>query len=123
MSTNAIPPWSQEDPDDNFAAGALSARQVAMYNAIDSVEDLLGNFDQDAGPDGAHYFPASPWANQGIKCANCVAFMGVAHACHWVDGDIDPNGICKLWIIPQNLIDPEMTTGRPTAPDMNQGGN
>lgn len=101
-----------EMTEDEIGMDGLSARQVAMYRAIDAVEDLLGDFDQDAGPDGAHYSDASPWAADGLKCANCVSYMGVARSCHWVEGDIDPNGICKLWIIPEGLIAPG---GSPSA--------
>ena len=93
------------NPHDGEMAG-LSTRQEVQYVALDKVEDLLGQWDQSEGADGAHYGP-SPWASRGIRCENCVAYMNSAHACHWVEGEIAPNGICKLWIIPENLITPE----------------
>lgn len=98
MSTN--PPTEPSD--------VLSTRQDATYQALDKVEDLLGQWDQGEGADGAHYVPASPWAARGIACRNCIAYMDPARACHWVEGTIEPEGICKLWIIPEALITPEV---------------
>ena len=92
-------------PDENM--GTLSTRQEAQFAALDKVEDLLGPWDQGEGANGAHYVPASPWADRGIRCGNCIAYMDPAYACHWVAGRIEPEGICKLWIIPENLITPE----------------
>jgi hypothetical protein len=102
MSTNT--PAMPDPDDDSMGAGILTPKQVAMYEAIDKVEDLLGGFEQDAGPDGAHYSDVSPWAAQGIRCANCISYMNTARACHWVEGEIKPDGICKLWVIPGSLI-------------------
>lgn len=82
----------------------LNARQQAQYEATDKVEDLLGPWSQDAGADGAHYADESPWKADGLKCANCVAYIPMANACHWVEGQIMPDGICKLWIIPEQAI-------------------
>ena len=106
MSTNQ--PAMPEADDDGMGEGILTPKQVAMYEAIDKVEDLLGGFEQNAGPDGAHYSDASPWAAQGIRCENCIAYMNPARACHWVEGRIEPQGICKLWVIPGSLIAAEI---------------
>lgn len=92
------------EDDDSFGAGILTTRQELMYRALDGVEDAIGSWEQDAGADGAHYSPVSPWVAQGIKCSNCIAYMNPAYACHWVEGRIEPDGICKLWIIPESLI-------------------
>ena len=60
-------------------------------------------YDQTNGPDGAHYAAPSPFAAHGMVCANCVFYEG-GRQCELVAGDIDPGAICKLWIIPGNLI-------------------
>lgn len=77
----------------------LTTRQIAHYEATEEVVELFGEFTQDHGPDGAHYMEASPFPN--LVCANCVAYMSAARACEWVEGEIAPEGLCKLWIIPE----------------------
>lgn len=80
----------------------LTARQIAHYDATEDVVELFGEFSQDTGPDGAHYVEASPFPE--INCANCVAYMSAARACEWVEGEIAPAGVCKLWIIPESRM-------------------
>jgi hypothetical protein len=38
-----------------------------------------------------------------LICANCVYFIG-GGACEIVAEKIEPEAICKLWIIPEELI-------------------
>ena len=78
----------------------LTPRQKEMVDGYVEVEELFGAFDQGIGPDGAHYVAASPFAAEGLLCQNCVFYRG-PRGCGIVSGDIDPNGICKLWVIPQ----------------------
>jgi signal peptide peptidase SppA len=78
----------------------LTPRQKEMVDGYVEVEELFGPFDQGIGPDGAHYVAASPFAAEGLLCQNCVFYRG-PRGCGIVSGDIDPNGICKLWVIPQ----------------------
>lgn len=85
-------------PDMGEDRSLVTARQIAQYEALESVVEVFGEFTQDIGPDGAHYVPESPFPE--INCANCVAYMSAARACEWVEGDIAPEGVCKLWIIP-----------------------
>ena len=56
----------------------------------------------------------SPFAGDGMVCANCVFYAG-PRACEIVSGDIAPEGVCKFWIIPERLLEesPEMEEGRP----------
>ena len=77
----------------------LTPRQKEMVDGYSEVEELFGPFDQGIGPDGAHYVAASPFAAEGLLCQNCVFYRG-PRGCGIVSGDIDPNGICKLWVIP-----------------------
>ena len=82
---------------------ALTPRQKALYESLESVAETFGLFDQSTGPDGAHYVAASPFASEGMVCSNCVFFVG-GRGCEIVQGDIDPGAICKLWVIPGELI-------------------
>ena len=83
----------------------VTLRQKLQYDATESLVERLGRFDRSTGSEGAHYVDGddNPFVAEGMICANCVAFRG-GRACEWVEGDISPNGICKLWIIPQDLM-------------------
>jgi hypothetical protein len=83
----------------------LSERQKRLERSLDIVVADMGAFDQSAMGDGAHYADGdeNPFRNEGMICGNCVAFKG-NRMCRWVAGDIDPLGICRLWIIPQDAI-------------------
>ena len=79
----------------------LTPRQKELVDGYMEVEELFGPFDQSTGPDGAHYVAESPFGSEGLLCQNCVFYRG-PRGCGIVSGDIDPNGICKLWVIPSN---------------------
>lgn len=80
-----------------------TARQNLQYDLTEAVVNTFGKFSQDAKSEGAHYAPENPFVAQGLKCSNCFFFEG-PQGCEVVDGVIDPNAICKLWIIPNELI-------------------
>lgn len=92
-------PMASEVEDDVLEL--LTPRQKELVDGYSEVEELFGQFDQGIGPDGAHYVAASPFASEGLLCQNCVFYRG-PRGCGIVSGDIDPNGICKLWVIPSN---------------------
>jgi signal peptide peptidase SppA len=81
----------------------LTPRQKEMVDSYCDVEEIFGMFKQDSSPDGAHYSAVSPFASSGLLCQNCVFYRG-PRGCGLVEGDIDPNAICKLWVIPGSLI-------------------
>ena len=97
----------------------VTPRQKAMYHAVEGVAELFGKFDQGTGPDGAHYVAESPF--DGMVCSSCVFYEG-ARGCEVVDGDIAPEGVCKLWIIPEALMPGAESEGtdttEPVRPDM-----
>jgi len=86
----------------------LSPRQFAMYEFYEKLAEEFGMFTQGIGANGAHYVAESPFASEGMVCSNCVLFEG-GRKCEAVEGDIAPNGICKLWVIREDLlgIEPE----------------
>ena len=79
----------------------LNERQSDQAESYCEIVMEYGQFDQSSGPDGAHYGGASdnPFKSDGLKCSSCVFFED--GACHLVSGQIDPDGVCKLWIIPE----------------------
>lgn len=91
----------------------MNARQVLMYEALEDIVETVGAFQKDIGADGAHYVDAAsnPFASEGMVCANCAFYQG-PRACELVAGEIDPAGICKLWVIPERLL----TMNQPEAP-------
>jgi hypothetical protein len=81
---------------------ALSERQQDL--AEDYAESVMkyGMFKQDASANGAHYFAKNPFAAEGIKCGNCIFFNEETSQCVIVEGTIADEGVCKLWIIPED---------------------
>lgn len=93
----------EDEVDDETTA--LVPRQVAIYETFKKIAERFGLFDQSTGPDGAHYVAESPFAAEGMVCANCVFFRG-GRKCEIVAGDIAPEAVCKLWVIPGQLLTP-----------------
>lgn len=83
----------------------LKPRQQMQYEVLESVAEKYGKWDQTAGANGAHYAPAAanPFKEQGMICANCIFYEG-GRGCEIVSGTIEPEAICKLWIIDESLI-------------------
>lgn len=81
----------------------LNERQCAQKEAIEVVVEAFGLFDQGSGANGAHYMAPSPFAADGLACASCTFYEG-SRACEVVSGDIAPDSVCKLWIIPADLL-------------------
>ena len=82
----------------------LTPRQKLQYSETEAIVEAFGQYDQSTGSEGAHYAPGdgNPFKPE-LMCAKCVFFEG-GLACEVVSGEIDPEGICKLWIIPESLI-------------------
>jgi HK97 family phage prohead protease len=81
----------------------LLPRQAALYEMYEKVSEVFGMWNQGGGADGAHYVAESPFAADGLICANCVFYEG-GRGCEIVAGDIAPAGICKLWVISERLV-------------------
>ena len=81
--------------DDDYLA-SLNARDLATAEAYESIAEEIGEWPQGA----AHYMTANPFADNGIKCGNCVFFEGGEGRCYIVQGEIAANAACKLWVIP-----------------------
>ena len=83
------------DPDD-----VLNPRQKCQYEAFEWIAEKFGKWDKGSEDNGAHYMEAedNPFKKDGMICANCVFYEG-GQGCEIVSGTIDPNALCKLWII------------------------
>jgi len=90
---------SSTDDHHNEMQGEMTARQLAIMASNESIVYEYGEWSKS----DAHYLEMNPFADQGMICANCCAYEG-PRGCEWVDGDIDPMALCKLWVIPTRLI-------------------
>ena len=81
----------------------ICARQRAQIVAYKLIARTAGQWERDANNEGAHYIEKHPFRDEGIVCANCVFYRG-PRACEIVKGEIDPMGICKLWVIPDMYL-------------------
>lgn len=92
------------DGDSQDQEPNLTPRQKMLYEHYEMVADEFGSFNKGSGPDGAHYASAAnnPFKKDGLICANCAFYMN--NGCEIVSGKIEPEAICKLWIIPSDLL-------------------
>lgn len=92
----------------------VTPRQQALIEDYVSIAEEHGPFDTSMGPDGAHYAPAdaNPFKAEGLICANCELYQPISDTegrCAIVegpltDGHIEPDAICKLWVIPETKL-------------------
>jgi HK97 family phage prohead protease len=108
-------------PNENNAARQLTDRQEAMVEEYISIANDYGPFDQGSGPNGAHYASGdlNPFKQDGLVCGHCRFYQPGTEAegrCAIVAGPIDPNGICKLWVIEAEEIGVPLTEVPLAAP-------
>ena len=96
------------------SAYPASPRQIAQYEALEDIAEIHGKWTQDTSSEGAHYVAESPFAGEGLICQNCYFYEGPL-ACEIVEGEIAPAGVCKLWIIPNELIEGSARSARRRA--------
>lgn len=80
---------------------ALTAKEKALYDAYEMVAEQYGEFT----PAEAHYMGAddNPFQAEGMNCANCVFYDG-GGGCEILTEQVEAMGLCKLWIIPGDLL-------------------
>lgn len=81
----------------------LKKREIELYKAFEDIAEKFGKWNKGVTSNGAHYVEKSPFGKEGMVCSNCVFFVG-GRQCEIVAGDIDPNAICKFWIIKDSLL-------------------
>lgn len=99
-----LPPDDDERelPEEGDDEMSLSPANFALYEAIEQIAVENGPWPQE-GADGAHYMTDNPFAERGVKCQNCV-FWNEGGSCDVVDGEIEPEAVCKLWVIPEEKL-------------------
>lgn len=83
----------------------LNDRQQGQYEMLEKLVEQQGKFEQADGPDGAHYMPPAknPFVAKHMVCSNCAFWRG-PDGCEIVEGRIEPEALCKLWIIPEERL-------------------
>jgi uncharacterized coiled-coil protein SlyX len=79
----------------------LSTRQQILVYDLISIVEVLGQFGKGTDSEGSHYAPAeaNPFKSQGLVCKNCAFYSEDSEACAIVKGNIEPEAICKFWVI------------------------
>jgi HK97 family phage prohead protease len=94
-----------KDTDDmatrDEGASWMTARQRALADKLDKIADTFGPWDGGIGANGAHYIPPAenPWTDDGLACARCAFYRG-GGGCKIVGQQVDPDGLCRFWIVP-----------------------
>lgn len=85
---------------------SLNERQQELANDFAEIVLEYGKFDQSPLADGAHYAPGAlnPFKGEGLKCENCIFYDELGNGCQIVIGSIEPDAVCKMWIIPESLL-------------------
>ena len=84
-------------------------RQEAQESVLLDIMLEYGKWNRGVMANGAHYLSQdeNPFIDQNIRCGACLFYRQKSRGCDIVAGRIHPDGICKLWIIPQGVIDSE----------------
>lgn len=79
----------------------MTARQRALAHKLESIAETFGPWDGGTGADGAHYIaPAdNPWTDDGLACARCAFYRG-GGGCEILAQSVNPDGLCRFWIVP-----------------------
>ena len=84
----------------------LANREMDQAQAYYEIAARYGLWNQGPLSNGAHYFGGedNPFIDYGMMCGNCVFYVPNG-SCRIVQGRIDPEGLCKLWIIPDSDLE------------------
>lgn len=84
----------------------LNERQKTQAEDLAELALEYGMFNQGTGADGAHYAPAdaNPFKAEGIACINCVFYNEETKQCQIVEGVLEDDAVCKLWVIPETSL-------------------
>lgn len=87
----------------------MTARQRAIYDALEDVAETFGAFDKGVGANGLHYIAAADndWADDGLACQACAFYRG-GGGCELLAAteQVEPEGVCKYWLVPDPNAEP-----------------
>jgi hypothetical protein len=107
----ATHPKSTKKSNSAITASALVPEEQDLADAILSVVEKHGKFDEDGEGVWAGYTPAdeNEDADIGVICSNCVFYQG-GDQCAIISLPVEPNGKCRLAVLPDNAVRPENET-------------
>jgi hypothetical protein len=84
----------------------LNERQQELAEDLNEIVLKYDKFDKSPYADGAHYAAAAlnPFKAEGLMCSNCIFYDELGNGCQIVTGLIEPEAVCKMWIIPESLL-------------------
>jgi hypothetical protein len=101
---------SKSMSEELYQEGEFNTRQRMLVSSLLEVTHDAGKFNKSTDANGAHYMEpsANPFSKNGIACENCY-FYQQSGVCALVEGQVEEYGVCKFWIIPEELMTTEMT--------------
>jgi hypothetical protein len=89
-----------------LVASGLVPEEHALAEALISVVEAHGKFNQDGEGVWAGYTPAAENedASIGVKCENCVFFQG-GNNCRIISLDVEPEGKCRFAVLPEGAVE------------------
>jgi len=104
-------PKSSKKSNSALTASGLVPEERDLADAILSVVEKHGKFNEDATGVWAGYTPADKNTDAGIGviCANCVFYQGGAD-CAIISLPVEPNGKCRLAILPDGVVTAKKNT-------------
>jgi hypothetical protein len=105
-------PKSSKKSNSTITASALVPEERDFADAILSVVEKHGKFNEDGTGVWAGYTPANENedADIGVVCSNCVFYQG-GDQCAIISLPVEPNGKCRLAVLPDGAVKPENETG------------
>jgi len=85
----------------------LSPRQEDLVSDLLELVNQHGKFSWGTDSEGSHFAPpeSNPFKEQGLVCENCVFYAADSRSCAIVNGTIEPEAICKFWVIEDYELD------------------
>lgn len=91
----------EDESDDPAFLQGLGERQEDFAEALLDIVSDQGKWGQDDGPDGANYFPDSPFEDSDSECDDCIFYQQsgtMTGTCRVVSGTIDAEGWCAFFV-------------------------
>lgn len=84
----------------------LTPDEKALHDALVSIANQYGKFDEDGSGIWAGYESAEENDEKeiGVKCSNCALYSG-GNACEIIAFEVEPEGKCRLAVIPDGYVD------------------
>lgn len=104
-------PRSTKKSNSTITASALVPEERDFADAILAVVEKHGKFNEDGEGVWAGYTPAdeNEDADIGVICGNCVFYQG-GDQCAIISLPVEPNGKCRLAVLPDGAVNPENET-------------